>query len=449
MAYCVRLIVMLFSVLACFSSFALIPPQSDQAWYNNWYKVNMPSYQVCITDFPGRNSIYHSTRIISTSFVDGKTVVNVQVTELKTGKDLPYSYSCIQSGPYTCPANSYLTDGGCACNSGYSEVGNSCEVVIPDACENIASTCSGFKNERMPRFEVYYSGSSPSGACSGAPISGCSKGCYLEFTGVSVYYKDQDGKSVASGSAVFTGDSCDHSEEASEPDPEKACKAGEFPGTVNGTKVCLPAKSKETEHQPKKENNADGSSSETTSTVSCADGKCTVTETTTTKDSEGNVTGVSSGSTSYGESDFCQKNPASGVCSGNGSGDEEGEGKGSFGGSCSSGFTCEGDAATCAIAQEQHRVNCELSDSNNPLSRLFEDSQGTGFGVEELDFDLSNQLNFDSIIGSGSCPADVEVIVFGQPITIKLSDYCPYFAILGNLLVLGATVVCFRILGSA
>lgn len=368
-----------------------------------------------------------------------------------------------------CPLNSYKSGSQCICNEGYEEKdGNSCEKPKePDACENIAQTCSGLAGQKLSRFEVYYSGSVPSSACSNPPIEGCSQGCTLHFTGIGVGYKDSDGRSVYSSPAVIAPGPCIPSDVGSDgdnPDPEKSCKVGEFPGTVNGTKVCLPAKSKETEHKTTEKENADGSKSESKTTTTCENGVCTSTTTTTEKDASGNTTGTSSSSTTRPESDFCARNPGNPLCSdggdkgggggsgGSGSGGEGGEGEGgsgSFGGSCSSGFECEGDAATCAIAKEQHRVNCELSDTNNPLSQLFNESKGTGFGVDEFDFDLSTQLNFDPVIGSGSCPADVEITVFGQSITVKLSDYCPYFAILGNLLILGATIGCFRILGSA
>lgn len=57
----------------------------------------------------------------------------------------------------------------------------------------------------------------------------------------------------------------------------------------------------------------------TKSTVSCSDGKCTVTELQQQRFYSA-FTGVSGTSTVYSEADFCQKNPASGVCTGTGTG---------------------------------------------------------------------------------------------------------------------------------
>ena len=77
-------------------------------------------------------------------------------------------------------------------------------------------------------------------------------------------------------------------------------------------------------------------------------GKCTVSETTTDKDSSGATTGESTKETQVSQSDFCAQNPGSSVCKSPGLGREEGEGeddkKSSFSGSCSSNFNCEGDS---------------------------------------------------------------------------------------------------------
>ena len=112
---------------------------------------------------------------------------------------------------YSCPANSYAwgTASVCTCSDGFNLKNGQCVdpnyVEPPDTCKEIESTCSSFKNERIPRFQVYYSGSTPGGACSNPPLDNCSKGCYLQFTGITVYYKDNEGRSIASGPASFTG----------------------------------------------------------------------------------------------------------------------------------------------------------------------------------------------------------------------------------------------------
>ena len=96
-------------------------------------------------------------------------------------------------------------------------------------------------------------------------------------------------------------------------------------------------------------------------TSECQNGVCTQTKTTT--DANGNVTGVVT-SSPQPLTDFCQQNPRSAQCkaAAGGSGAASGAGGSgdgnSFGGTCAA-TTCNGDAIQCAIVQEQYKRDCE------------------------------------------------------------------------------------------
>lgn len=436
-----RLIVLLFLSFFSFNSFAAFSVPSSTT-----YRLGFPTLDyvfATVNSLDDVQAAVESHRGASAYYsVTVPNLSNLQQSwfefyYLLDGRITRREYYIMRVDVKSCPPNSSPSGSECTCNAGYEEKnGNSCVLPEPpDSCKEIESICSSFKNEKVPSFQVLYSGNRPLGACSNPPLDNCSKGCYLQFTGISVYYKDNDGRNIAGGPASFTGDSCLHSEESSDPDPEKICKPGEFPGVVNGKKVCIPAIEKETEHQPKTENKPDGSTSETKSTVSCTDGKCTVTETATTKDSTGAVTGVSGTSTVYSEADFCQKNPASGVCTGTGTGKGEGKGEGQedgegseFGGSCDSGFTCTGDAIQCSIAKSQHQDSCKLF-APAPAGSV---PDGTEEGSAQ---DLQNKahvinvqtdLDYSGLGWNRSCPADedFDIGIAGAKMTIPYSKLC-------------------------
>ena len=259
-----------------------------------------------------------------------------------------------------CPPNSTPSGSQCICNEGYEEKnGNSC--VLPEQpglCESLAEKCETLNGSKKwitgLRRDVGYK---PFKTCTPAGlVPGCNKGCVINSSGNGVFYKDQSGNYYFEGEGTISSETCFPTSEGSgdplkeednplppsEP-PEKPCKPGEYQGTVNGTKVCLPAKSQETIVKEETINNNDNSTTNINTTVKCENGKCTISETTTDKDSSGATTGESTKETQVSQSDFCAQNPGSSVCKSPGLGKEEGEGedgkKSSFSGSCSSSFS--------------------------------------------------------------------------------------------------------------
>ncbi|WP_200947622.1 virulence factor TspB C-terminal domain-related protein [Acidovorax sp. Root568] len=134
---------------------------------------------------------------------------------------------------------------------------------------------------------------------------------------------------------------------------------------------------------------------------------------------------------------------------GNGNGDGEDDGSG-FGGSCMSGYACEGDAIQCAIAKEQYARNCKLFDDTSAESDLYNANKGkTGNQTGDLPgnetISLSGRIDTSDPLGGGGCIGDLSVTVWGQGVSLPLSNLCQYLAMLGNILVAVSMLLAARI----
>ena len=136
-----------------------------------------------------------------------------------------------------------------------------------------------------------------------------------------------------------------------------------------------------------------------------------------------------------------------------GSGDgEDGDGDGKFSGSCEASFQCEGDAIQCAIALEQHKWNCTLTDlltDEDGYSDTFSQEKTDGRQAHERVSNTSinvNDLNTSSIIGSGACVDDLDVQIMGQTLTIPFSILCPYLAAIGLFLKISSLILAAKII---
>lgn len=374
-----------------------------------------------------------------------------------------------------CPANS---SGGenipCTCNEGFVENAEStaCEPIPEeDPCELLAGLCGGSQgktlNWSMPgrKAGISWTCRQPDGIPIGVPLlPNCNKGCMGQVGGFTTAFQGEDGNWVTQGTSKMTGAECDPSvvndlngqadpDYESDPDPKLAdapdptCPNG-FKGTVNGVSVCLPPKASSGVAEMEEKDNGDGTKTNTKTQVKCENGKCEVTKTSTTTNTATNTT-VSSTSTTttVDKNAYCANNSAAGVCK-NEQGEEEGNGK--FGGSCDTGFTCEGDAVQCAIAKEQHRRMCQLFDDKAPQLQLYDQEkgkEGVQRGEEGEVIDLPGRISTDSLIGAGTCMADIQVQFMDRPLTVKLSSLCPYLEMLGNILVAVGMVMAIRIVG--
>jgi len=251
-------------------------------------------------------------------------------------------------------------------------------------------------------------------------------------------------------------------------DPKPGCERG-IPGSVNGVEVCIDPSSGHTEGVDwTRVTDAQGNTREIKTEVKCQGEKCTVTTTNKVPGSNdpGNVT-----TTTTTRGQYCAKNPESSVCKGDtdgsgstrnqngrggpgdpadggGNGDGDGDGEpSSFGGSCMAGFSCDGDAIQCAIAQEQHRRACALFDDPTDESRLYEAERAKdpnrnvthGLPGNEAVAFGSDRFDTSPLLGAGSCVPDLSVDVLGKSVSLPLSQVCPYVAWLRTiLLALGA-----------
>lgn len=133
-----------------------------------------------------------------------------------------------------------------------------------------------------------------------------------------------------------------------------------------------------------------------------------------------------------------------------GDGNGDGDGESGFGGSCTAGFSCEGDAIQCAIAQEQHRRSCKLFDDATPESKLYDDNKGKeGDQTKELPgnetINIAGRIDTSDPLAGGGCFGDLNVMVWGSTVALPLSNLCQYLAMLGNILVAVSMLMAARI----
>jgi len=381
--------------------------------------------------------------------------------------------SCYQSlGPGTCPAGATSSTGSsgetlCTCSAGYKENG------FGDGCVQInhdREDCFNFSvSARMPGGDLVidyrYSANVADGQkfCVGVEgMTNPGRGCTVTFnrTGLLDY---GGGKIVSEGNLSMAADSnmVDQScalnpsppDSVKKPEPpEEKCKNG-YSGQVNGITVCVNKvpdsgvgdETKETQS----DDGTDTKKVKTEKNTTCTNGVCT-TVTTVTTTTTNNASGVSNtttqtSTTAEGKGTFCEENPSSKLCK---DGEEDGS---SFGGSCGAGFTCEGDAIQCAVAQEQHRRACKLFDDASEESELYQSNKGkegnqtTNLPGNET-INMAGRIDTSDALSAGSAGvSDLNVTVWGQSITLPFSMLNPYLAQLGNVLLAVSFLLALRI----
>ncbi len=348
-----------------------------------------------------------------------------------------------------------------------------------DECKGLADWCAN--KQRLGLTQLFRAaGQSAEWACIQAAepyygdisgfepaFPGCKSGCLLS-TGTTVAAKDDDGKWWTQGTGKYVGSVCNpdvinklnegtpEEKEIIPPDSKPPGKCNGQPGTVNGVEVCVPFSEAKGDGSTKVETNSDGSKKETKTETTCTGSKCTTTTTTTNKDGNGNTINTSVVITNTTKDDYCARNSGSSVCkvleSGKGNGDSESD-KSSFGGNCSAGWSCEGDAIQCAVAREQHKRACQLfEDRDNDAYRLYDSEKNKEGSVlsglkGNKDIDISQYVNDrDDFIGSGSCPADRVIPFRYGEVSIPYSRLCPYLEMLGTVLIICAGIAGARII---
>ncbi len=339
---------------------------------------------------------------------------------------------------YSCPSGATAYYSTCHCNSGFTQSGSSCVPVKP--VDDPVCTESKGAEAWVP------SGTSviaPGKSICNSPAAGsyCSAVAQGGYCGIKGGVKKCFTEIVWSGGAACSPTPV-NTEGTEAPVP---CK-GSF-GTVNGVEVCIPigsdpSTSVETTTTTSDTTNVSGgpsTSTSSTATTTCTGSSCS-TETKRT-----DITTRTDGSTSTvitiiikeePKADFCTKNPRASQCL-----------TGSFGGSCSGGFVCDGDAVMCAIAADQHRRHCQLFDTSNPESALYESEKlKASFQLPNEDVAIGpGSFDTSDSLGGRSCIGDRTISVMGWTGTVPLSSVCPHLAVLGNVLMLVSFVLSARI----
>lgn len=218
-------------------------------------------------------------------------------------------------------------------------------------------------------------------------------------------------------------------------DPPK-CPGG-FGGEVNGVEVCV---KDEGTNVVKSEKNTetkkpDGSTEKVTEKTTCQGKTCTTEKTTMNTPARGGTSTTNVTNVSQPKEDYCKANANAAQCS---SSDGKGEGdgkKGSFGGSCDGGFTCEGDPLQCAQVREQYKRNCEAMDKDKDANSLTnkalngtDDKSADSMKASAGQVSVGSSFDQAGLGWSHSCPADPRIPLgfgsSGSEITIPFSRIC-------------------------
>lgn len=454
MAHLYRLIALAFALLFSSSVFASVPINT------RYYLGGGPSEPNYSSAAEACNSWAPTATNYSRTVVSGRCVIK----RIADG----YEYANFGILSFTqCPANSIATNGVCNCNTGYSENGNQCVLNNTNSCNGLSDFCSGLKGEKV---NLEGKGTAaPPGCSADSQRPNCAMGCAGEAVGMGVSYKTPDGSWMTGQEYRVTGGTCVLPAPSDVPQKKESDCAGSV-GEINGVRTCVPNQAATGDKTSKETKNGDGTSSNTESKTTCEKGVCTTTSTTTTKDASGNTTSTSTSSSSSSQREYCAANKASTVCAAT-NGDKNPDGKdgsdkdgeqctgddceekpSKFTGSCEAGFSCDGDALQCAIAQDQHRRTCQLFDTQSAESRLYDSEKGkTGSqtkdlpGNETIDFG-SNRIDTSSALGGGTCLTDLQISVMGHSETLPLSQYCKWLDYAGNILVAVALLGALRII---
>lgn len=221
------------------------------------------------------------------------------------------------------------------------------------------------------------------------------------------------------------------------------CQEGHYSGSLNGQNVCIAPTGDVSEPEPYVVN---GQTRETVNSSSDnGDGTTTNTSTTTTVNNNGST------STSTTTQII---NNATGEVQSETTTSESEEKQTSFSGSgCDSAPSCSGDAIQCAIARQQHALNCQFDIDEAAITAEALGVDPEEDGVESLEgedsiFDISELIDTTPFL-AGSCPAPQTVNLgnFGTH-DIQYTPLCSLAEILSFLVLASAGFLSIRIIGS-
>lgn len=370
-------------------------------------------------------------------------------------------------GEGACPPGSSLVDGVCQCAAATPQVGGSCSGAGTDKSdlEEFCESHAAPKNTFNQKGTVSVTSPTPQSSCYKPyppfPGADATKGCTMTLRDI-VKVPGDDGLMNWSATGIPTGATCEDAaatDNGPKAGPDK-CPSG-FPGTVNGTEVCVPVEPDKGIEGTKTTSStaANGTKTDITEVTKCQGTVCTTTTTTKTTTSAGAVTS-SSTSVTQSLADKCVKDPANKVCTktgttgggGGGKGDGE-DGPSSFDGSCASGFKAVSDDAVLnAMAEEQYRRNCELLRTDSEASTWLQgESQKTGDRTGDLagnkDVSISGaDIDTSDALGGGGCNLDKTITVAKMTVTLPFGKVCEPLEVFGQLLVAVSMLLAGRII---
>jgi hypothetical protein len=424
MAYFFRLIfAFLFFTTPAFADF---PATSETVW--NWEynpSVNHLTPQLACDFALSSYQTAQPSEGWSSATVSGSGLTSKTCTLSSPGSSFASAISATIG--LVCPGYSTIVGSMCTCDSGFTQVGESCVSGTDQLCTLLAGT------------ETY--ATSPGALAPGASSCNAS-GCLTTFSDTLIRVRNAQGVEVTEGAATFTGASCTYSPDSGS--TNDTCPNGST-GEINGVVTCIPYDpnlntietiSNTTETTT---DGTDTTSTSTTSTTTCTNGSCTTTNTTTTI-----VNGVAgppkTTTTEQPQTEFCKTNPTAAVCAK----------PGQFAGSCGA-FSCTGDGIQCAIAKEIHVQNCKLNQSTTE-SALYDSSKtkngsvtGDLPGSESIAFGPGS-INTTNLLGSQTCISDKTVTVVGHSVNLPFSSVCRYLEVLGSILVSVSFLLAGRII---
>lgn len=354
-----------------------------------------------------------------------------------------------------CPENS-TGSSSCTCDSGFEEWGQTCKPVcsadqirdpVTGACQYDCSSKSG-----QSYTGYILATQSPTtvnaGGCEAVVLS-ASNQCAV------------DGVQMICGTWQWTGQQGDQNQPSPSAGtaPMMTCPAGQVPGTVNGSTVCVAASPSNpaTSSSSSTTVNSDGSTSTTTSSSSNNGTSTTTTTTTSTtiggQTSTSTTTSSSSGNVGQGgEGDdkpapFCEENPDSPIC-------KNSTASANCNARQAAAVDCDGDAVSCEILKKQAQLACSLDAQEDGTTQLGDqvvsgqdpqDGQFPWHASQRDTRDLPTALDQSTFLTPGGGLKDVTFDVKGQTFTIPFSNYQWVLELLGNILVGIALIVGARI----
>jgi hypothetical protein len=399
------------------------------------------------------NNLYQynvQTYCLSSSCVGGATQGEVVFNDTNTTQA---STGVTGTATYSCPANQGWTLSGSSCTradcqTGYTrDEGGVCQPPPPtcQAGEVLeGGVCKPDCNHESRNLEGQNYGGSGSYTAGGTLcVAGCEYNTNNGITGCG-----SSGCIFEAKVGTVTGQRCTANvvtqKTPTTRTPEETCLANKQGYiTTNGTTTCVPSGTQGAStitdtSAPSTTTTGGGTTTTQQTTTVKPDG--TVTQTTTTTPPSGTPTTTT---TTQTKEKFCEENPNATICK-----------QGSFGGSCTSGFICDGDGVNCAIARAKHLENCILYETSTPQSTL---GQSLGNGSDpsgDLNtFKTSSVVNLPSTLDHtnpyGSSGLSDLTISVGQggSVTIPFSGMNAILTVMGQILVALAFVAAGRIVG--